>query len=354
MNDRKSTLISLIERPAFLVCEGIVVQTNSAAHELNVAVGESVVPMLLCSSEDLDALGEGCLCTAIMLNGLRHLTDIQRTGEGLLFLLDAQEDDIPLQALALAAQQLRSPMNTVMQAASQIAGYLPTDDAEAVHEVRVLKQGLFQILRTISNMSDAYELTHPSPMKEPTDMGAFCGEIFEKVSTLSESLGIDISFDLPKRDITVMLDRQQIERCIYNLISNAMRFTPRGGFIHGSLKITPNHCILNIQDSGEGLHQQVQQTFHARYHRKPTIEDGRHGLGLGLHIARQITLAHGGALFIGPGPQGGTVISVPVARVPSKDDILESPALRVDYGAQWDRTLIELSRELPEEAFDYL
>lgn len=355
MNDRQSTFINLIEHPAFLVREGKVCQANPAAHALAVTEGEEVAPMLLCSKEALDALHEGCLCSAITLSGIQHPVEIQCTDEGLLFLLDSgNEDESSLQVLALAAQQLRMPMTNVMQAATQITDYLPTDDADAVRQVRSLKRGLFQILRTITNMSDAYDLIHPMLTKEPTDMGAFCAEIFEKVAALAEPLGIDIAFDLPKRDITLMLDRQQIERCIHNLISNSLRFTPKGGFIHASLKATYNHCILSILDSGEGLHQQIQQTLHARYRRKPTVEDGRYGLGLGLHIARQIILAHGGALFIGPGPQGGTIISISITKLSPEYNTLETPVFSLDYGAHWDHTLLELSRELPDEAFDYL
>ena len=71
------------------------------------------------------------------------------------------------------------------------------------------------------------------------------------------------------------LDRDMAERAFYNLLSNALRFTPKGKTIQVTLTLDRERAVLRDKDKGEGLHQEIQQDLFSRYRRAHTVEDGR-------------------------------------------------------------------------------
>ncbi len=350
-------LLNLISRPAFFVRDGVITCANSEARALLLTPGTDIGPYLLCGDEALEEVGQGSLCTALNFAGSLRQTAITAGEEGLLFLLDCREDEENLRVLALAAQQLRGPLDGLLGTAEVLMPAIAPEDPVSVNQVRRMYQSMLQLLRIVGNMSDAQQFfTSQTGQRDPIELGSFYEEIFQKVEALSEPLGVEISFRLPREDMLVYGDAQQLERCVLNLLSNALRFTPKGGFIRGQLHKTHRHVILRIEDSGEGLHEQVKDALFSRYRRSPGIEDSRFGLGLGLLLSRLIATKHGGALFIGPGREGGTEAALSISRkAPQQDtETLRTPLRRLDYTGHWDHTLVELSRELPLEAMDYL
>ena len=92
-----------------------------------------------------------------------------------------------------------------------------------------INQGLFQLLRIINNMADAGQyLTARQPNREVTSLGSFFGEIAERASTLTAKAGVRLTYTPPTREGMGNLDRDMAERAFYNLLSNALRFTPKG------------------------------------------------------------------------------------------------------------------------------
>lgn len=351
----KLQLLNLISQPAFYWGQEGILCANSSAEALGLIPGTDIVPMLLSGTEHLQGLGEGSLSTALRLGGaLRQVSVTAGEGE-YLFLVDSPEDGENLQALALAALQLRGPLEEVLGASQVLLPQLAPRSMAEVNQVRDLNRGLMQLLRIVANMSDAVEYAqYGAAQKQPIALGSFIGEIFDKTAQLCEPLGLDISFTFPQREIQVYADTQQLERCVYNLLSNALRFTPRDGFIRGSIRQTASHGVLTIRDSGDGLSDQVRQMLFNRYRRAPALEDSRYGLGLGLLIARLTATAHGGALFIGPGKGGGTEAALSLSLSKPGEDALASPVFRPDYTGLRDHGVVELSRELPRKAMDYL
>ena len=136
-----------------------------------------------------------------------------------------------------------------------------------------------------------------------------------------------------------------------NLLSNAAKFTPRGGHIAASLTRQGRMLRLCIQDSGSGIADSVRGSVFRRYLRQPAIEDSRYGLGLGMVMIRAAASHHGGAVLIDRPPQGGTRVTVTLAIRQNPVSQLRSPLLKVDYAGERDHALIELSDVLPAEYY---
>lgn len=282
-------LLELLERPAFTVEQGRVSWANREALARLVSTGQEIHSLLQTGAEEYAHLGSGSLCLSLQIADTQQGAAVRRLAEGVdLFLLDQEADLAGLKQLALAARQLREPLGNTMIAADRLFPELELTEAPGLQEQMArMNQGLFQLLRIINNMADAEQyLAGALPNRETTALGGFFGEILEKAAALGEKAGVQLIYTPPVREGMGNIDRQKVERAVYNLLSNALRFTPKGGLIRVSLTLERERAVLRVQDNGDGLHRQIQRDLFNRYRRSPAVEDGRFGLGLGLLLVR--------------------------------------------------------------------
>ena len=135
---------------------------------------------------------------------------------------------------------------------------------------------------------------------------------------------------------------------MYNLLSNAMKFSPAGSTITAWLTRRGRKLCLQIQYAGEGI--LPADLFH-RYLRQNTLEDSRFGMGLGMVRVRACAASHGGTVLVNTPEGGGTRVTMTLTLRQNADDILHSPTLRLEYTGGRDRALIELSQQLPWELY---
>ena len=206
------------------------------------------------------------------------------------------------------------------------------------------------MLRLIGNMSDAGRIP-PASRQETTDIGALFSEIFEKAAALAETAGVTIRYQGPEQSVLCLADREQLERAVLNLISNALKFAPSGGNLDASLTKRGKMLRFSIRDNGPGFAQNLLGSVYNRYLRQPCIEEGRNGLGLGMVLVRSAAASHGGAVLIDQPEGGGARVTMTIAIRQSTSGTLRSPILRVDYAGEQDHALVELSDCLPAELY---
>ena len=149
-----------------------------------------------------------------------------------------------------------------------------------------------------------------------------------------------------------MVDAEKLERAVYNLISNAVKFTPKGGCIEAKLTRHDNTAHLTITDNGSGIPADQLRSLYFRYLRPSCVEDSRHGIGLGMVMVQAAAAAHNGTVLIEQPKEGGTKVTLTMAIRSQKDGNFRSPPrLTVDYAGERDHGLIELSDLLPASHF---
>lgn len=337
-------LLELLPHPGFLVQENIIVRVNASAAAMQVTVGTPIGELLDGCREDYGGFSGGCLYLTLSLSGALLGACALRMDAGDVFLLDGGQEDAVLQSLALASRQLRLPLSNIMISAESLFSQLP-ESPEAQEAAARLNRGLYQLLRLVGNMSDADSgLTR----RETLSIGGVFDEIFEKAGTLCQEAGFHLEYSGLKEDIYAIADRQQLERAVYNLLSNAMKFSPAGSTITAWLTRRGRKLCLQIQDAGEGI--LPADLFH-RYLRQNTLEDSRFGMGLGMVLVRACAASHGGTVLVNTPEGGGTRVTMTLTLRQNADDILHSPTLRLEYTGGRDSALIELSQQLPWELY---
>lgn len=337
-------LLDLMIRPGFCVKENTITKCNRAAQGLLLTEGENVLPLLLTGQEEYANLQSGCLYLTLCVQGQTFGASVARVGEECIFLLDQDADQGELQALALAARELREPMANVMASAEKLLKN--TESADGAR----LTQGLYQLLRIISNMSDAQKFT-ASSRQETRDICAAMAAIFEKAKDHLSHAGIRLDYTGCEETVFCLMDEAQVERAVLNILSNAIKFLPRNGSILAEFARCGRTMRLSITDNGSGIAQNILPNIFRQYLRQPGIEDSRHGIGLGMVLIRSAAANHGGTVLIDQPDGMGTRITVTFAIRQNTDTTLRSPILRVDYAGERDHALLELSESLPSHLY---
>lgn len=342
----KTEMLDLMIHPVILAKNRIIVKVNQAAAKLLIREGTDITQMLLTGQEEYAAFSGGCLYVTLCVLGQSWGAGVVRTEDGDLFTLDQAIESPELRVLALAARELRSPLSDAMIAAQTLSS---SSDLQAQENLAHLNRKLYQLLRLVSNMSDASGASPLSRM-ENRNMDALFREIFEKAAVLTEDAGIRLTYEGLSEDVVSQADAQQLERAALNLLSNSMKFTPRGGTIHVQLTRHGAFLYLRITDGGSGIPDDLISTVFCRHQRQPAIEDCRHGIGLGMVLVRAAAANHGGTVLIDQPEGNGTRITMTIA-IQKADTTLHSTCLRVDYAGERDHALIELAEVLPSARY---
>lgn len=353
MEQCAAQMLELLDRPAFLVKDGTIMEANSFARELGIPLARPVAPLLEQWAEAYASYSQGHLALNVLLPaGLLPVT-VHRLEPG-LDLFDGQRqdgDESALRFAALAAAKLREPLSSVMAAAQSLAGDLDASPSQR-ESLRGMNHALFCMMRILNNMADAHRYCSGVVMhREETNLVFFCQEFFDRLELTMEPLGIRVAFSAPNQDVLAAIDRQMVERAMYNLVSNALTQMRQGGCLRAWLTATPSHAVLRLEDDGTGLSGLDGQDLFHRYRRALELENGQVGLGLGLTLARQAAALHGGAVLL-DGTSHGTAVVFSVRRRPETGTDVRAPRVSVDYAGQWDHSLVELAEILPDHAYD--
>lgn len=331
--------LNLLIRPGFYVEEGRITQVNAAAQGLLLEPGMDIAPLITSGLESYQNFQTGCLYVQLTLSGMAFHGCVTKDQAADVFILDADAGDTALQALSLAARELRAPLSAVMHGVQAMR-------EENNPQAASLNRGLYQLLRLVGNMSDAGR-TPGNARMETADLTAFFDELFEKTAVFAQAAGIRLEYQGLSKPLLCLADRELLERAVLNLLSNAFKFTPKGGTVRVTLFTGGTSLRLSVWDSGPGIAQEIQGNLFSRYLRQPGIEDSRFGLGLGMVLVRSAAAAHGGAVLIDQPEGWGTRVTITVALRREKAEVLRSPTMRIDYAGERDHALTELSDCLP-------
>ncbi len=339
--DQELHIPELLLRPAFFVADGCITQINREAGKYLLEKGTPVQTLICAGLEEYHAFRDGVLCLALQLGGQTVAASVIHTPQGQLFILEQDAQDAYLQSMALAARELRTPLAGIMAAADR----LEPGDAQ-------LNRRMFQMLRIVGNMSDALRFaSHRSP-QEYVDAVALVTEICDRAAAAAEAAGYSLQLTSPAQPVYTLADRELLERAVYNLLSNAMKFSPAGSTIRAALCRCGNSLRFTVEDPGCGIDTDIRSSLFSRYMRQPGLEDPSHGLGLGMVLVRLAAVAHGGTVLIDRPGETGTRVTLTVAIRQNQTSTLRSPILRIDYAGERDHALIELSDILPAKLYE--
>jgi signal transduction histidine kinase len=118
--------------------------------------------------------------------------------------------------------------------------------------------------------------------------------------------GLTWEVDTPQGLPTIFMDSDRMAQALRNLLSNAVKFTPTGGKVSTTVKIVDKRLAIQVTDTGPGIPTEEQNKIFQPFYRSPTGRRIVQGMGLGLSIAHDIVIAHGGKIDLKSSPGTGS------------------------------------------------
>lgn len=183
---------------------------------------------------------------------------------------------------------------------------------------------LSQIVRALLLLSQA-ESGQLVLQKSRLNLCEVIEDLVEQFQIPAEEAGLHLTAEVPA-DCEAEVDRVQIERMITNLLSNALKFTPRGGKVRVSVTQPAGNIEIVIEDNGRGIATQHLPHIFDRFYRVPgsgTAPGPEQGLGLGLSFVAWIVKAHNGRIEVDSTPGEGTRFTITLRSAGVGSDTME-------------------------------
>jgi len=226
--------------------------------------------------------------------------------------------DLKTDFVSTVSHELRTPLTV-------IAGFIQTlrrrdvvlseaDREECLAEMDAAARRLHAMVADLLQVSsiDAGKL---QVQVEPTPVKVLWDQLSREFATVRHSCEIVFADgpDLP----SVMGDRLRLEQVLRNLISNAVKYSPRGGQVEVSAEGVGDQVRFSVRDQGIGMAaDEVAQVFNKFYRAGNVLTRKTQGTGLGLYISKSIVEAHGGRIWVESQPGGGSTFSFTVPAAP--------------------------------------
>ncbi|MDP8266813.1 MAG: ATP-binding protein [Candidatus Aceula meridiana] len=139
----------------------------------------------------------------------------------------------------------------------------------------------------------------------------FLDEIYEHSKVLAETKKIKVRKDFPQKEIILNADKVHLRRLFFNILSNAIKFTPSRGSIDIKIALREAKCFIDITDTGKGISKgNLKRVFDKFFRVSDAQQQEESSVGLGLNIALSIAEAHGGKINVRSNLQQGTTFTV--------------------------------------------
>jgi PAS domain S-box-containing protein len=222
--------------------------------------------------------------------------------------------------LATLSHELRTPLNAVLGYARMLQAGAITDEKvpQAIEVINRNAGALTQIVEDVLDVSRIV-LGKARLRMQPTDVAAVVEDACATVTPAAEAKGLRLKCSLGHGTATILGDHSRLQQVVWNLLTNAVKFTPRGGSIDIRVTQDDSHVTIVVADTGIGFPAAFHPHVFERFRQAESGPTRLHGgLGLGLAIARHIVEMHGGLIQAASGGEGKGAtftVSLPLSEV---------------------------------------
>lgn len=241
-----------------------------------------------------------------------------------------------------ASHELRTPLASIRLLADSILHnetMNPDMTREFVSDICTESERLSRITERLLSLSKLDSL--PAPVAEPVEIRKVVERILQNLELVAEEAQVELRYD--PQDHYLLCTTDKLHQICYNLMENAVKYTPAGGYTKLSTRVSENEILIEVEDNGLGIPPEDLPKIFNRFYR---VDDARSreagGTGLGLAIVRDTVRAYGGWVEAKNSSPHGTIFTV---GLPKAKDM---PSLNVEE-AQEPPQMIQSTENEQEE-----
>jgi PAS domain S-box-containing protein len=200
--------------------------------------------------------------------------------------------------VAMVSHELRTPLNAILGWA-QLMMKSPRDPAVIDRGLDVVSRNTRLQAQLVSDLLDLSRILAGKLRLDiqSVDLASVVTDAVETVQAEADTKGINVRPDVTLEPIVIAGDPGRVQQIIWNLMSNALKFTPPGGQVHVSLRRVGSRAEIAVRDTGAGIRPDVLPHIFDRFHQADRSITRRFGgLGLGLSIVKSLVEHHGGTV----------------------------------------------------------
>jgi signal transduction histidine kinase len=267
---------------------------------------------------------------------------------------DKQKDEF----IAVLAHELRNPLAPLRTGIDTLL-HSQSSPASQQRTLTVLERQVSHMVRLIDDLLDVSRISRGvlDLKSEPTDLAALLRASVENVQSEFEKRGLQLTCQA-STPLHALVDSVRISQIVGNLLHNAAKFTPKGGWVRVELVEHEGQAWIQVADSGLGISAPELERIFDMFARIDSRGGGpRDGLGIGLALARRLAMMHGGTLNAESGGIGkGTrfTLALPLLTVPKPIATLPAAAPRAEPAPGLNILIIEDNPDVAELMTDWL
>jgi signal transduction histidine kinase len=198
--------------------------------------------------------------------------------------------------LAMLGHELRNPLNVIANAAA-VLDRQPLPEETAQRSRDMIRRQVRHLVRMVDDLLDVARLTSGRIVLTPREL-----DLAEVVRHSIEALDqagrlAHVALDVALAPAHVVGDETRLEQVVTNLIDNAGKYTPAGGWVRVRVGVSGGQAVLEVADSGLGLAPELlPRVFDLFIQGERTLDRAQGGLGLGLAVVRRLVELHGGSV----------------------------------------------------------
>lgn len=201
--------------------------------------------------------------------------------------------------ISMAGHELKTPLTSLRGYTELLqTKFARQGDQEALRTLSKMATQTARLSRLIADLLDLSKIQvgNLAFIEEPVDVDELVGEVVESLQQQSTQHRISIE---GSAQVQVVGDKERLGQVVSNLLTNAMKYSPRAERIIVRLKHAEGALIVSVQDFGVGISKAHHEKIFERFYRvSPERDRTTPGLGIGLYIANQIIELHGGKLWV--------------------------------------------------------
>ncbi|MDE5663350.1 MAG: substrate-binding domain-containing protein [Muribaculaceae bacterium] len=238
------------------------------------------------------------------------------------------------------SHDLRTPLTLVAEPVAQLVN-APNLTAAQHSMMRIADKNVRILMRLINQILDfrKYENSRLSLHLTEVDISSLLTDWVESFRPLAARHDIKLSLNGPdaaEAPVSLAVDVEKMERVVFNLLSNAFKFTPDNGRIRVEWQIADRHLIIKVADTGRGISRQDLDNIFERFYQVDRVNP--QGSGIGLALAKAFVELHEGNISAESEPGRGTefTVSIPLRHVAETPQSVESGISKADIEAELD------------------
>ncbi|HEX2165559.1 MAG TPA: ATP-binding protein [Thermoanaerobaculia bacterium] len=201
--------------------------------------------------------------------------------------------------LATVSHELRTPLS-VITGWAEVLTQPELEPARRERGVQTIARHARALARLVDDLLDLSRIATGGLRLslQSVDLATLIASAVDAVAPAADAKGIELLARTGDEPVLVSADPARLQQVLWNLMSNAVKFTPRGGRVEVALARTGSSAEVAVTDDGAGIEPEfLAQIFEPFRQRDSSITRAHQGLGLGLAIVRRLVEAHGGTVF---------------------------------------------------------